>query len=938
MASPIVKQEEDEDEEAAWAKFNPMKDEFENMVENSYMMDSVGGTLPRKLYYGKKNPGQAEEVKLYVSKIPKDITESGLRNIFAKYGKVLQVYLKSKKDRSHHYGFVSLSNIIEADRAIQGLNHKPPYNLHIEFEMSEQEKKERVLVENCSSALLKMSSMNFNHMEEPLYDQDADYTIKEKVLFSPGLPLEGLDWTQFPSCVDDLEEYHLYELLPQCTQLYEPYLVWDASNVGDVNHTVALRHYIGTGHWIGQDVLSQEHTTLSLHQITKTNSVKTFGAQGTRPIQSCVYCHRKVFKTSPLLCRCGAIYDDIMCQHEHWPVHKTHCMDQNSSVDLIVSIPNTNDKDCQQEDNFTKVIQGFKTFYSRYGTVVDQSLGSINIVPKLWWNANSAVTLITNETLLIKSYLPTHEDISKQPDLSADQVHLGQLVGVLLLNPPLYVRAIVACTIGHGLIGVLPLEIDPFVLVPTVKLLKHTTGGASNVQCTIVDKDEDYSLETSSQFTRLKNSSSKYRAFDESLNSCTVELIPYLPCVEQLPLACIAIKNKTRVMLTAFHSSRVLYVQPLDMNTRLKFATMASDFNLWCTNNHPTQNSDWIPKKNQVVGVRLLSGEYQRGQVIGTVMPRRAENKSDVVENAIPDGWTENVTRYYLVSLIDSGKNVKVWIEDLVQLAVHLKKDPCFCTKISLKNTNLTLNVQCFQYLKFLLEIKTPLIVDLINEESMTVDLLLESGDSVSDRLDNLAALPWQIAEGDFVKDPTKTDQVCTLSQLTVPLYPFQPNHRYQLRLMKILDTGYASMMVISKEEVQYVHTELADTMKQYCDQLTVEKYNPASGNYCLAYCRELKLWTRARCEKSSDQHGHCYLFLVDYGVHAHLPIYDLRPFHSLFTQYHCLAFISYIPELKTIMLSESEILRKYSNHSYKVLNVVKCDPQNAQDRVVLAL
>uniref|UniRef100_A0A8D8YBU2 RRM domain-containing protein n=3 Tax=Cacopsylla melanoneura TaxID=428564 RepID=A0A8D8YBU2_9HEMI len=901
MESPVinhelpVKQEDDEDEDAAWAKFNPMKDEFENVTENSYMKDSVGGTLPRKLYYGRKNPGEPKEVKLYVSKIPKHITESGLRNIFAKHGNVLYVHLVSKKDQSYRYGFVSLSNIIEADRAIQGLNHKPPFNLHIEFEMSEQDKNERVLVENCIPALLKM---DFNHTEDPLYEHDADYTIKEKVLFSPGLPLEGLDWNQFPSCADALEEYHLYDLLPQCTQLYEPYLVWDASNVDDVRHALALRSYIAVDHWIGKNVMSQESTLPRLHQITNSNSVKTFGVQESRPIQSCVYCHRRVFKTSPLLCSCGVVYDDIMCQHQHWPVHKTQCMDQKSSGDCIDSTTDTRDVNSQEEDDFTKVIQEFKTFYSCYGTVVDHSLGAINIVPKLWWNENSAVSFITNESL-IKSYLPRHEEIEKQPDLSPDQVHIGQLVGVLLVNPPLYVRGIVACTTGHGLIGVLPLEIDPFVLVTTVKLLNHTTGGASHVQCTIEHKDENYSLESSCrrQFTRVKNSSSKYRAFDESLNSCTVQLTPYLPCVEQLPLCCISIENKTKVILTAFHSSKVFYVQPLDMNIKIKFTTMASDFNLWCTNNHPNQTSDWIPKKNNVVGVRLTSGEYQRGQVIGTVTPWRA----DVVDNSKPNVQTEKLSRYYLVSLIDSGNNLKVGIENLVQLAPHLRKD-------------------------------------LINEESMTADLILESGESVSDHIDNLTALPWQIIEGESVKDPTKTDQVCTLSQLTVPLYPLQRNHRYPLRLMKIIDTCYASMMVLSREEVQYVHTELGDCMKQYCDQLTLDKYNPASGTYCLAYCRELKLWTRARCEKCSEQHGHCYVFLVDYGVHAHLPITDLRPCHFLFTQYHSLAFIAYIPELETIELSESEILRKYATHSYRVMDVVKCNAQNTQDRVVLAL
>lgn len=39
----------EEDEEAQWENFNPMEEDYQNPLENSYMHDSVGGTLPRKL-------------------------------------------------------------------------------------------------------------------------------------------------------------------------------------------------------------------------------------------------------------------------------------------------------------------------------------------------------------------------------------------------------------------------------------------------------------------------------------------------------------------------------------------------------------------------------------------------------------------------------------------------------------------------------------------------------------------------------------------------------------------------------------------------------------------------------------------------------------------------------------------------------------------------
>ncbi|XP_026686661.1 uncharacterized protein LOC103519322 [Diaphorina citri] len=223
---------------------------------------------------------------------------------------------------------------------------------------------------------------------------------------------------------------------------------------------------------------------------------------------------------------------------------------------------------------------------------------------------------------------------------------------------------------------------------------------------------------------------------------------------------------------------------------------------------------------------------------------------------------------------------MKVSSQDLVRLPYHLKQEPCCCSKISLKNQSLMLNVECYLYLDLLVRDQTSLIVNLMDEEESMADLFDENGKSICNDLEKLTALPWKIPQG-IIGNPLQSEHVSTLPQLQIPLYPLLQGDRIQLKLMKLLGQGFASMMVLSREEHHYVQTVLTPCIQEYCEQLSCDKYNPCSGAYCMAYCRDLKLWTRAHCDKSSQQHGHVYLFLVDYGVHAHLPITDIRPCHE---------------------------------------------------------
>ncbi|XP_026676829.1 uncharacterized protein LOC103505790 [Diaphorina citri] len=534
--------------------------------------------------------------------------------------------------------------------------------------------------------------------------------------------------------------------------------------------------------------------------------MKTFGVQGTRSILSCAYCKRRVFKTSPHVCRCGAIYDDKQCQYKHWPQHKPHCITVKNTNDGKVDLKEELKPNLKLENNgedFDKVIQAFKSFYAQCGTVLDKKVLNntpINMAPELWWDSDSALVFITNE-VLVKNVLELNLDIEILPDAMPEEVHIGQLVGVFLDKYELYVRGIVVLTTRLGLIGVLALELGTFVLVPSVKplpALSMSSEGAYNVHCNIVIKDDGFVMEATRLFTKLKDPTHKFRAFDTDYNACTVQLSPYLPCIEQLPLLCICVEDKSQVILTAFHSVRacdktyhlvldeacrvsglrnifslhgkVLRVHIVRQNNKEQpqsyhfgFISLSniidSDKEKGTTSKNSgkttpnlanskekrtdsknskadsegegtkADKSDDIPEDDRYYVVSLIDFGSKTVQLkrtselnceqeptprkrepipriqekgttsknSGKTTPNLANSKEKRTDskNSKADSKGEGTKadksddipeddRYYVVSLIDFGSNMKVSSQDLVRLPYHLKQEPCCCSKISL--------------------------------------------------------------------------------------------------------------------------------------------------------------------------------------------------------------------------------------------------------------
>ncbi|GAB1597262.1 hypothetical protein Ahia01_000002600, partial [Argonauta hians] len=97
--------------------WNPLKEAYENTDFNSYDT-GPGKYLPT----GHRN-NKDESYEVYVSHLPHSFTEDGIRVLFSKAGKVLNVKICSKSNNMANYGFVAFSTLKEAELAISKFNN-----------------------------------------------------------------------------------------------------------------------------------------------------------------------------------------------------------------------------------------------------------------------------------------------------------------------------------------------------------------------------------------------------------------------------------------------------------------------------------------------------------------------------------------------------------------------------------------------------------------------------------------------------------------------------------------------------------------------------------------------------------------------------------------------------------------------------------------------
>ncbi|KAJ8317099.1 hypothetical protein KUTeg_005003 [Tegillarca granosa] len=102
----------------SFERWDPQRMDFESSEFNRYDV-GPGRNLPRKKFGGGES--NEEGITLFVQGIPNEMTEEGLENLFCKAGKVLRVkkMLSKKPEAGNTYGFITMSTVNEATKAMQ---------------------------------------------------------------------------------------------------------------------------------------------------------------------------------------------------------------------------------------------------------------------------------------------------------------------------------------------------------------------------------------------------------------------------------------------------------------------------------------------------------------------------------------------------------------------------------------------------------------------------------------------------------------------------------------------------------------------------------------------------------------------------------------------------------------------------------------------------
>ncbi|CAC5408616.1 TDRD1_4_6_7 [Mytilus coruscus] len=119
--------------------WDPRRDDFDNKKFNSY--DRGPG---RNI---QKNQDKKAGVQLYITGIPKELSDDGLSNLFSRAGNVLhaKMMVSKRTDLKSTFGFVTMSNLAEAEDAIRQLNkfELREHILKVAIAMSDEDRQRR---------------------------------------------------------------------------------------------------------------------------------------------------------------------------------------------------------------------------------------------------------------------------------------------------------------------------------------------------------------------------------------------------------------------------------------------------------------------------------------------------------------------------------------------------------------------------------------------------------------------------------------------------------------------------------------------------------------------------------------------------------------------------------------------------------------------------
>ncbi|XP_034948713.1 uncharacterized protein [Chelonus insularis] len=341
-----------------------------------------------------RNGREKEFYSLYVTNLPAELDENGIKNVFNKFGTVTGILVANDLK----FAFVSYDTYAEAEAAIANLDHKPPLDLYVEFRKNKIHENRSVPTTEKDFEPVKIIESqdhryNYSRFLRPLEARPENFKLPP-----PEMSPYYYNYPKGRFVHPSMSEF--YDNIPYP----ETNALWSRGKVivdpAGQRHVALGRGYV---HYHIPDPFPEVERQLNrVYEKRMPNSYVHGNDELSDQIGQCLAC----LKNAIYSCKsCGGSYCSPECQAADWPKHRTQCMIPSL---IQTSNPNTSNKNVVNTKISTVSSQDF-----------DDTSSKLSDKQKLIGSSDSSIKSDTSEKKK-KIDLASRLEISRK---SVSQVH-----------------------------------------------------------------------------------------------------------------------------------------------------------------------------------------------------------------------------------------------------------------------------------------------------------------------------------------------------------------------------------------------------------------------------------------------------------------------------------------------------------------------------------
>nr|CAD7430691.1 unnamed protein product [Timema monikensis] len=355
MASQLDNSTENKLKEA-FNSWNPLEEDYEDPNFNTYHT-GPGAYLNLNLQpFNKRSRDSGAHYKLFVSNIPRTITQKGFVNYFYSFGEPFDVALINNGQGTHNFGFISYKTekdvfnmcllLREAELAIREVHRQPPLHLRVGFSRSEEEKT-RLLKKSQEEEAILRAVNEIGPLERPVSNPSFKLVSRGRGKPPGYIPRRPGFQANKAWCLSELVEGDWYRpTIENSYNMSNRFILEELAN----NTSIVGNRRVGMGRAylpkeeVPRNVFSHVGSHKLVKKIKKNGDVAcVHGCKIPVTRGLCYVCQKK---TTLKCTRCGTWYCSSNCQIDHWPVHKAQCLAKSSFTPTNMMRGVTQDPQC----------------------------------------------------------------------------------------------------------------------------------------------------------------------------------------------------------------------------------------------------------------------------------------------------------------------------------------------------------------------------------------------------------------------------------------------------------------------------------------------------------------------------------------------------------------------------------------------------------------